>query len=173
MWSHMRRKLEEDCLCPALRGRVRYFAAAYRKSHDREGRAAILLDGEEILSSGYYNYAPFLWRRQCELRREGAEWKASCCQAEQEAADFGLFDQRGLYRAFQAFDRQSVEESLTDRNPLVRILALLDRRLGKRRLLRLEPQMAEELDFVRQFYWIRREAEGLPPEREPGDGAAE
>ena len=34
-WSGIRKKLEEDYLCPALRGRVRYFATTYRASHDR------------------------------------------------------------------------------------------------------------------------------------------
>ena len=45
--------------------------------------------------------------------------------------------------------------------PLVRILALLDRRLGKRRLLTLEESMEQELDWVRVFYVIRMQAEGL------------
>lgn len=46
-------------------------------------------------------------------------------------------------------------------NPLVRIFALLDRRLGKRRLLALEKSMEQELDWVRAFYVIRMQAEGL------------
>ena len=46
-------------------------------------------------------------------------------------------------------------------NPLVRIFALLDRRLGKRRLLALEESMEQELDWVRAFYVIRMQAEGL------------
>ena len=46
-------------------------------------------------------------------------------------------------------------------NPLVRIFALLDRRLGKRRLLALEDSMEQELDWVRAFYVIRMQAEGL------------
>ena len=39
--------------------------------------------------------------------------------------------------------------------------ALLDRRLGKRRLLALEESMEQELDWVRVFYVIRMQAEGL------------
>jgi hypothetical protein len=46
-------------------------------------------------------------------------------------------------------------------NPLVRVFALLDRRLGKRRLLALEESMEQELDWVRAFYVIRMQAEGL------------
>ena len=41
------------------------------------------------------------------------------------------------------------------------IFALLDRRLGKRRLLALEESMEQELDWVRAFYVIRMQAEGL------------
>ena len=53
-WSGIRNKLEKDYLAESLRGRIKYFATTYRKSHDKEGRAAILLDGKEIISGGYY-----------------------------------------------------------------------------------------------------------------------
>ena len=43
-WSGIRNKLEHDYLCPALRGRIQYFAASYRESHDQTGRAAIRQD---------------------------------------------------------------------------------------------------------------------------------
>lgn len=54
--------------------------------------------------------------------------------------------------AFQIFDNQSIEESLNSGNPLVRILALLDGRVGKRRLLALGSKMEQELPWVRVFY---------------------
>ena len=75
-WSGTRKKLEEDYLCPALRGRVRYFATTYSKCPDHEGRAAILVDGVEVLKSSYYEYAPAFWKLQSELRRlEEADWR--------------------------------------------------------------------------------------------------
>ena len=33
-WSGMRNKLENDYLCPALRGHIQYFATSYSKSAD-------------------------------------------------------------------------------------------------------------------------------------------
>ena len=57
-WSGIRKKLEEEYLAQSLRGRVRYFCTTYKKSHDREGRAAILVDGREVLQGNYYN----LWK---------------------------------------------------------------------------------------------------------------
>ena len=66
-----------------------------------------------------------------------------------------------FYEAFGIFDNQSIEKSLVIEIPLVRILALLDRRLGKRRLLALEESIEQELDWVRAFYVIRMQAEEL------------
>ncbi len=43
-WSGIRNKLENDYLCPALRGHIQYFATSYSKSADHEGRAAIRME---------------------------------------------------------------------------------------------------------------------------------
>ena len=166
-WSGTRKKLETDYLCPALRGRVRYFATTYRESHDREGRAAILVDGEELLKSNYFTYSRVLWERARDYRDEqGLNWREAYLKADRAVLEDGLFDQRDFYMAFQKFDNQSIESSLTDENPIVRIFALLDRRLGKRRLAALEETMEQELDWVRPFYLLRMEAEGLNLQKE-------
>lgn len=70
-WSGIRNKLENDYLCPALRGRIQYFATSYWESHDQTGRAAIRLDGVEVLRSNYYAYEQNYWNRYQALRREG------------------------------------------------------------------------------------------------------
>ena len=163
-WSGTRKKLETDYLCPALRGRVRYFATTYSKCPDHEGRAAILVDGAEVLKSSYYEHAPAFWKLQDELRQSG--WQEAARKASQTVLNDGLFDQRDFYIAFQSFDNQSIEASLTDENPIVRVFALLDRRLGKRRLAALEDAMKCELDWVRLFYLLRMEAEGMKLQRE-------
>ena len=166
-WSGIRKKLETDYLCPALRGRVRYFATTYRESHDQEGRAAILVDGVEVLKSDYFTYSRVLWQRARDYRDEqGLNWREAYLKADKAVLEDGLFDQRDFYMAFQRFDNQSIESSLTDENPIIRVFALLDRRLGKRRLAALEETMEQELDWVRPFYLLRMEAEGLNLQKE-------
>lgn len=163
-WSGMRKKLEHDYLCPALHGRIQYFATSYSKSLDHEGRAAIRLDGVEVLRSNYYDYYQNYWKRYQALRQEGAgedDPKKPFQLAYEGALNDGCFDQWFFYEAFRIFDNQSIEKSLVSENPLVRIFALLDRRLGKRRLLAMAETMEQELDWVRVFYVIRMEAEGL------------
>ena len=164
-WSGIRNKLENDYLCPALRGRIQYFATSYSKSADHEGRAAIRLDGVEVLRSNYYTYFENVWTKFHHLRsttlKDHDSAKEAINQAHAYALEQGPFDPKVFYEAFGIFDNQSIEKSLMSENPLVRIFALLDRRLGKRRLLALEDSMEQELDWVRAFYVIRMQAEGL------------
>ena len=170
-WSGIRNKLENDYLCPALRGHIQYFATSYSKSADHEGRAAIRLDGIEVLRSNYYAYEQNYWNRYQALRREGIgqdDPKAPFRLAHEETLNDGCFDNGFFYQAFHEFDNQSIEKSLVSENPLVRIFALLDHRLGKRRLLALEESMEQELDWVRAFYVIRMQAEGLMDKNNEG-----
>ena len=104
---------------------------------------------DEISSPAVHN------AERSRLRKRGHQSGSCLC------AGAGHLDQKVFYEAFGIFDNQSIEKSLVSENPLVRIFALLDRRLGKRRLLALEESMEQELDWVRAFYVIRMQAEGL------------
>ena len=77
------------------------------------------------------------------------------------ALQLGIFDQRCFYNAFAEFDQQSIEMSLKSENLIVRIFAVLDRRVGKRRLALMKEMIAEEPDTFQEFYAIRLKAEGL------------
>ena len=77
------------------------------------------------------------------------------------AIKLGVFDQRCFYEAFDEFDNQSIEKSLYSDNLLVRIFAVLDRRVGKRRLLTLKENIENEPDTFKEFFAIRMNAEGI------------
>lgn len=66
-----------------------------------------------------------------------------------------------LYNAFDEFSTQSIEESLNSENALVRMFAVLDRRVGKRRLPKLAEKMNGEPGWLKQFYLIRLAAERI------------
>ena len=159
-WSGMRNKLENEYLARALRGHIRYYATSYSKSPDHEGRAAILLDGKEIIAGCYYNN----WLK-AELfprdERYEKRMKEEMAFTDDTAVQLGIFDQRCFYEAFSIFDNQSIEESLTSENMLVRIFAILDRRVGKRRLNKIKQGIKAEEKTFRDFFAIREAAEGL------------
>ena len=109
-WSGIRNKLENDYLCPALRGHIQYFAASYSKSADHEGRAAIRMDGVEVLRSNYYTYFENVWTKFHHLRsttlKDHDSTKEAIDRAHAYALEQGTFDQKVFYEAFGIFDNQ-------------------------------------------------------------------
>ena len=164
-WSGMRNKLEKEYLAGALRGHIRYYATSYSKSPDHEGRAAILLDGKEIIAGCYYNN----WLK-AELfprdERYERRMKEEMAFIDDTAVQLGIFDQQSFYEAFSIFVNQSIEESLASENMLVRIFAILDRRVGKRRLEKIRREIDGGEKTFREFFAIRAAAEGMAAEGE-------
>ena len=156
-WSGIRKKLEQDYLAQSLRGRVSYFVTSYRESHDQEGRASILVDGKEVLQGNYYNY----YLRSQMLPEDVPQTGIFSDVVDASILELGMFDGYTFYCAFQEYDNQSIENSLCSENLLVRIFAVLDRRVGKRRLIAMKEKMETEPTILHYFFWLRAEAEGL------------
>lgn len=163
-WSAMRKVLEQENICASLKGRVQYFATRYRKSHDQEGRVAIRLDGEEIFNSCFYD-----WQNKRVQAKESVVipnmdkisyweyWNA----VHLETKNFGGFDQYGFYKAFHQYQNQSIGNSLASPNPVVRLFAFLDKRVGKRRLCEVLSDIDKQPEWLQVFYRLRLEADGL------------
>ena len=77
------------------------------------------------------------------------------------ALNHGIFDEHNFYHSFSVFDNQSIEKSLVSDDLLVRIFAILDRRVGKRRLIAMQEEMKNEPEILQVFYLIRTEAENI------------
>lgn len=77
------------------------------------------------------------------------------------ALRLSVFGQRCFYNAFTEFDDQDIEMSLNSANLIVRIFAVLDRRVGKRRLTLVKKKIQEKSDTFQEFFAIRAKAEGL------------
>ena len=160
IWSGIRKKLENEYLAKSLQGHIQYYATTYSRSHDHEGRAAIRYDGKEIIKGCYwYNWTkagqfPKDEKYERRMREENAFM-------DDTALKLGVFDQRSFYAAFQEFDQQSIEKSLKSENLIVRIFAVLDRRVGKRRLLMMKDTIEQEPNTFKEFYAIRARAEGI------------
>lgn len=162
-WSGIRAKLEKDYLAPSLRGRIQYFVTSYSKCPDHEGRASVRLDGREILKSSYYEYDMAYSKafHEAQALFPEAAMREHCSMAVQAAMEGGDFDQHVFYNAFQEFDNQSIEKSLASPNPIVRMFAYLDRRVGKRRLALLKTTVDHEIAWLRFFIYLRLTAEGM------------
>lgn len=153
-WSKIRDKLENEYLAYSLRGHIQYFATSYSKCPDHEGRAAIMLDGKEIISGSYWEQ----WSKASLLPKDETletRLKNEFPFMDNTAVKYGQFDQRCFYEAFHEFDNQSIVQSLASENMLVRILSVLDKRIGKRRLERMGISVSREPEMFQIFYDIR------------------
>lgn len=61
--------------------------------------------------------------------------------------------------ALEKHRNQDIQESLCSNNPLIRMFAILDRRVGKRTLGRLETELDKQPKWLKQLYLLRFEAE--------------
>ena len=156
-WSGIRNKLETEYLALSLRGYIQYFATTYSKSPDHEGRASIRYNGKEIIKGNYWNQyvKAHLFSKDDTYERRMHE---SFPFVDNTALEF---DQTCFYQAFNEFDNQSIDKSLVSDNLIVRIFAVLDRRIGTRRLISMRDFMEEEPPVFQKFYAIRMYHEGL------------
>lgn len=161
-WSGIRKKLENEYLADSLKGRVSYFATSYSRAPDHIGRAAIKLDGEEVFKSDYFKLSQFQWKAyQNKLNYDKSNISQAWSESWGEAINNGGFDNHCFYEAFNEYDNQSIEASLESNNALVRTFAVLDRRVGKRRLKELSGIWIDEQDWVVFFLKVRLKAEGI------------
>ena len=159
-WSGIRNKLETEYLAISLRGHIQYFVTTYSKSPDHEGRAAIRYNGKEIIKGNYWNQyvKAHLFPKDDTYERRMHEGFPFI---DNTALKLGVFDQRCVYQAFEEFDNQIIDKSLVSDNLIVRIFAILDRRIGKRRLISMRNFMEDQPPVFQEFYAIRVHHEGL------------
>ncbi len=177
-WSGVRKKLEQDLLCPALRGRVQYFLTHYHGAPDDYGRFCVRVDGvEHVMANPYDYYVRGYSREEFRLKEERdiperewtgkdmlheAENQAVEDEVERQAMDDGVFEIWFVTRAIRQYTQSPIGESLTSDDPLVRMFAVLDRRAGKRTLAKLVSEVEKQPEWLQFFYRLRLEAEGVP-----------
>ena len=159
-WSGIRKRMESEYLAESLKGDISYFATSYSRSSDHEGRAAIRYKGKEIIKGCYYHN----WTKAASFPKDEKyerRMREEFAYIDDTAIKLGVFDQTCFYKAFDEFDNQSIEKSLYSENMLVRIFAVLDRRVGKRKLISMKESIENEPDSIKEFFAIRMNAEGI------------
>lgn len=163
-WSKIRKLLEDEFLCDKLKGRVRYFCTRYHHSPDERGRMAILVDDvEQVVASD--EIERMILGEYCALYAPPLE------EIIKTYAQYGQFSSYDFQTAILRFLESPIEDSLASSDSLLNLFAILDRRVGKRRLAKIREEFANGRhapipDRIRFFYNLRLEAEGmdiLPP----------
>lgn len=154
-WSGLRGQLC-DRLCEPLRGRIDYFLTRYHEVHDTYGRTAIRFDGKELVS--------FSWVEMREQEndlydrwKEDGSWDVNNPALRSKWEENATFSDMNFLQAATDFLQMPISEALGSENSLIRVFALLDKRVGRRTLLRIRESERYESEpaWVKQFYDLR------------------
>lgn len=184
-WSKLKQQLE-SFLSPALVGKVDYRATSYRYSPDKSGSCYLTVDQKNILNMGdtttpirWYqsdqeikndpNIVIFVSDEEIEaIRKETkgtvpedrlqvmARSRKSSVHAKELLLAQTALSKTNFTAAATTFLSTSIEDNLESKEILFNILALVDRRVGKKRILNMSDSIKMKHPAVQYFYEIRR-----------------
>ncbi len=183
-WNKLKQQLE-GFLSPMLVGRVEYRASGYRYSPDKSVQCYIVVDKKEVFNMKADTAIRWYQTEQEIKNDESLDLPVTSDDIERVRRDSGdkIPDERlvviaksrklTLYskellkaqaqlcktdfkKAAIAFLSDPIEKSLKSEDILLNVLALVDRRVGKKRLLAMEDEMQMKHPIVRYFYDLRR-----------------
>ena len=139
-WSKLKQTIESK-FADSIKGRVELFSTTYRKPNSSTGRGWITIDKEEIVNfatiksmwnfGAYYHEAT---QTDC-LTHPAVDDSERTVGELAEEGEFSRFD---LHNCCWEYLNLTVEEGLEHKSPIINSLAILDKRLGKRRLVTID-----------------------------------
>ncbi len=146
-WKGMKKYLEQKMLCPELKGRINFHYEVYPRFGWASACFVLSLDGDIIKTFGE-NYAIARLEEQGKWKY-GQDLYRIPIQGRDEYTDCEFSD------ALQAYRNQSIQTSICSDNPIMRMFAILDRRVGKRTLARLRDSINDQPQWLRCLYEVR------------------
>lgn len=183
-WSKVKQNLE-SFLSPTLVGRVEYRATGYRYLPDKAGTCYIAVDKKNVLDMGDKTNPIRWYQSEMEIKQDSAirvpvdEEEFAALRREtggRVPEDRLLVMARGrkltglakdLMAAQAALGKSNfavvanqflsmpIEESLESKDMVLNILALIDKRVGKKRLMNMRDKMQLKHPAVQFFYELR------------------
>lgn len=185
-WSKLKQQLD-GFLSPALNGRVEYRAPAYRYLPDKSGTSYISVDKKNILNMNDKTNSIRWYQTELEIKNDPdirisvtdddikavragtkgpvpedrlavmARSRKSTEHAKELLAAQASLSKSNFIVVANKFLTTPVEESLESNDILLNVLALVDRRVGKKRILGMSDTIALKHPIVQYFYELRRE----------------
>jgi len=169
-WSKLKKSVE-SYFADSVKGRVELRSTRYKRTHDNEGRGYITIDKEEVASFCSISTWNAKYKVESALREiSGAtdyrnpdqqeEYYAAYDQADDTLQKQGVYSQYGFYASLTEFISLPIEEAVISNNAIIQALAILDRRLGKRRII-LQQEAYSRLPMLNKLFEFRCSAEGI------------
>ncbi|MED4019014.1 hypothetical protein [Sutcliffiella cohnii] len=167
-WSKAK-KLLMSFICDSLRSRVDFKVINYRKAHDQLGRAVITVDKVEVLNMCTITAEREEYYRERDIRIQLNDFTYDSVSNVREIQDRaheqlrleGIYGQYDFFTALETYFNSPIEDSLKSNDILLKILCLLDRRVGKRTLRKMKESIKEENTLVQYFYKLRCDSQNI------------
>lgn len=168
-WSKVKKQLK-SFTCDSLKDRIDFHIINYRKAHDQLGRAVITVDKKEILSMCTITAEGTMYRKDWDIReKQNIEYDIDNrklnlevgLQAHEVIKAEGILAQHDFFDALEEFLNSPIEASLRSHDIVIKILTLIDRRVGKRTLQKLNGSIKSEHESIKYFFKLRCDAEGV------------
>jgi ribosomal protein S18 acetylase RimI-like enzyme len=163
-WSNLKKQMN-DLLCDSLKDKISYFYTSYHEVHNAYGRATINYNKKEMVAFSWVEmYAQE--REVSQLYQEGKKVSYGELEKGKWIPECKLCD-ADFINSLTIYLKTDIAISLHSDNYLLRVFAYMDRRVGKRTLIKIKDDVEKLPDWVKQFYRIRCEADGIifPPKR--------
>jgi hypothetical protein len=145
-WSKLKSRIK-SLITPELRDRIDFHLTSYRESHDGADKVWVTVDGKRVFACKHY---------------VSERWTAAAYfsgllgnEINSAKAEVGIHAPQDFGSAMRAYLDMPVDEALQSPDPLVRAFAIVDRRVGKRTLAKLDLTGCNH-PLVNAFYRLRR-----------------
>ena len=179
-WSKLKKQMN-DLLCDSLQGKISYFCTSYHEVHNSYSRATINYCKKEI--------AAFSWTEKYAQQRDiieqyqrmdhvpsvfedyegsvNAYKTANSVAVREKWMPNCTLSETDFVNSLTIYLKTDISTALHSDNYLLRIFAYMDRRVGKRTLVKIKDDVEKLPEWAKQFYHIRCEADGIvfPPKR--------
>lgn len=153
-WSKLKQTVEQK-FAVCLKKRVRIYATRYTSGSYFMVRGWITVDGKEIANfSTPDNYGKFGWNTPDISERIPPDKRT-----EGSAVEKGEFSRSDFIDSCREFINLNIDDAFESANPIIKALAVLDKRFGKRRLRNINTQNLHPL--VLTLFKFRIECEGI------------
>lgn len=149
-WSGMRKYLEKEMVAESLKGRIRYGCTTY------PGMDSCRIF--EICIGDNYK-KQFSWDTlYADLDNKGFENSERTWSKMWDYVEGNSVELRDVHichefrNALAEYRNQDIKISIQSNNPIVRMFAILDHRVGKRTLEKLKDTLDEQPEWLKQFY---------------------
>ncbi len=160
MWSKTRKAMYER-LAPSLKGRV-FYDFEYCRPHYRTEPPANSRCHCVFCSYNRFFRIVIDKKEKIMIANSDVYYKSERYPTEEEKRRKGLFEIKDVAEAMHLYlNVYSIEECLTWENPLTYLFTLMDRRVGKRTLIRLCQEKENKPEWIWRFLELRAEAEGI------------